>query len=99
MNHITKYIFAILSLIMLAGCSGSEQSEEYLVKRGLGNAFLGAGLCAMFAWWDVDFLAGIGALVFFYGIGQTVIGSLPAIKDWWKNRHGDQGTGYNGTPV
>ena len=33
---------------------------------------------------DADFLAGIGALVFFYGIGQTVIGSLPAIKDWWK---------------
>ena len=28
MNHITKYIFVILSLIMLAGCSGSEQSEE-----------------------------------------------------------------------
>lgn len=28
MNHITKYIFAIISLIMLAGCSGSEQSEE-----------------------------------------------------------------------
>lgn len=28
MNHITKYILAILSLIMLAGCSGSEQSEE-----------------------------------------------------------------------
>ena len=76
-----------------------KQSDEYLVKRGLRNAFLGAGLCAMFAWWNVDFLAGIGALVFFYGIGQTVIGSLPAIKDWWKNRHGDQGTGYNGTPV
>ena len=28
MNHITKYIFAILSLITLAGCSGSEQGEE-----------------------------------------------------------------------
>ena len=28
MNHITKYIFAILSLIMLAECSGSEQGEE-----------------------------------------------------------------------
>lgn len=28
MNHIMKYIFAIISLIMLAGCSGSEQSEE-----------------------------------------------------------------------
>ena len=27
MNHITKYIFAILSLIMLAGCSGSEKDE------------------------------------------------------------------------
>lgn len=38
-----------------------KQSDEYLVKRGLRNAFLGAGLCAMFAWWDADFLAGIGA--------------------------------------
>ena len=28
MNHITKYIFAILSLIMLAGCSESEKNEE-----------------------------------------------------------------------
>ena len=28
MNHITKYIFVILSLIMLAGCSGSEKDEE-----------------------------------------------------------------------
>ena len=28
MNHITKYIFTVLSLIMLAGCSGSEQGEE-----------------------------------------------------------------------
>ena len=27
MNHITKYIFAILSLIMLAGCSDSEKNE------------------------------------------------------------------------
>ena len=27
MNHITKYIFVILSLIMLAGCSGSEKDE------------------------------------------------------------------------
>lgn len=28
MNHITKYIFAILSLIMLAGCSGSEERPK-----------------------------------------------------------------------
>ena len=76
-----------------------KQSDEYLVKRGLRNAFLGAGLCAMFSWWDVDFLAGIGALIVFYGSGQTLIGLLPAIRDWWKNRHGNQGTGYNGTPV
>ena len=76
-----------------------KQSDEYLVKRGLRNAFLGAGLCAMFSWWDVDFLAGIGALIIFYGSGQTLIGLLPAIRDWWKNRHGNQGTGYNGTPV
>lgn len=76
-----------------------KQSDEYLVKRGLRNVFLGAGLCAMFSWWNVDFLAGIGALIVFYGLGQTIIGSLPAIKDWWKNRHGDQGTGYNGTPI
>ena len=76
-----------------------KQSDEYLVKRGLRNVFLGAGLCAMFSWWNVDFLAGIGALIVFYGLGQTLIGSLPAIKDWWNNRHGNQGTGYNGTPV
>ena len=76
-----------------------KQSDEYLVKRGLRNVFLGAGLCVMFLLWDVDFLAGIGALIGFYGLGQTLIGSLPAIKDWWKNRHGNQGTGYNGTPV
>ena len=25
MNHITKYIFAILSLIMLAGCSEKDE--------------------------------------------------------------------------
>ena len=76
-----------------------KQSDEYLVKRGLRNVFLGAGLCAMFSWGPVDFLAGIGALIGFYGLGQTLIGLLPAIKDWWNNRHGNQGTGYNGTPV
>ena len=76
-----------------------KQSDEYLVKRGLRNVFLGVGLCVMFACWEADFLAGTGALIFFYGLGEILIGSLPAIKDWWKNRHGNQGTGYNGTPV
>lgn len=76
-----------------------KQSDEYLIKRGLRNTFLGLGLCAMFAWWSADFLAGIGALVGIYGLGQTVIGALPAIKDWWNSRHGNRGTGYNGTAI
>ena len=63
-----------------------KQSNEYLVKRGLRNGFLGAGLCAMFLIWDADFLAGIGALVFIYGLGQAVIGSLPTIKNYFKSR-------------
>lgn len=66
------------------------RSNDYLVKRGLRNAFFGAGLCAMFSIWDADFLAGIGALVFFYGAGQTVIGALPSIKDFLKNRRGEE---------
>ena len=65
-----------------------KQSNEYLVKRGLRNGFLGAGLCAMFLIWDADFLAGIGALVFIYGFGQAVIGSLPTIKEYLKKRSG-----------
>ena len=70
-----------------------KQSDEYLVKRGLRNAFLGAGLCAMFAWWDADFLAGIRALVFFYGMGQTVIGSASCHQGLveepsWRSGHG-----------
>ncbi len=65
-----------------------RQSSEYLVKRGLRNAFLGAGLFAMFMIWDSDFLAGIGALVFLYGLGQAVIGALPTIKEYLKNRQG-----------
>lgn len=77
-----------------------RQSNEYLVKRGLRNAFLGAGLCVMFLIWDASFLAGIGALVLFYGIGQAVIGMLPTIKEWWNNRHGNPNdTGYNGTAI
>ena len=63
-----------------------KQSNEYLVKRGLRNAFLGAGIFAMFTIWNAEFLAGIGALVLFYGLGQAVIGSLPTIKQWWNER-------------
>ena len=64
-----------------------KQSNEYLVKRGLRNAFLGLGLCVMFLIWEANFLAGIGALVFFYGAGQALIGSLPHIKKWMNDRN------------
>lgn len=65
-----------------------KQSDEYLQKRGLRNAFLGAGLAVMFMIWGSDFMVGIGALVFFYGAGQAVIGALPSIKRWWNERQG-----------
>ncbi len=77
-----------------------KQSDEYLQKRGLRNAFLGIGLWAMFSIWYADFLAGLGVLVMFYGLGQVVIGFLPAIKQWWNNRHGgNAGTGYTGERI
>ncbi len=63
-----------------------KQSNEYLQKRGIRNAFLGAGLGIMFLVWDANFLAGIGALIFFYGMGQVVIGLLPSLKKWWNGR-------------
>lgn len=50
-----------------------RQTDEYLWKRGLRNGFLGLGLMVMFWFWDADALAGIGALVLFYGAGQAVI--------------------------
>lgn len=57
-----------------------KQSDEFLQKRGLRNAFLGAGMMVMFLIWDASFLAGIGALVMFYGLGQCCIGGWPNIK-------------------
>lgn len=65
-----------------------KQSDEYLVKRGLRNTFLGIGLTLMFMLWQATFLVGIGCLVVFYGLGQTVIGCLPSLKRWWASSHG-----------
>lgn len=59
-----------------------KQSDEYLIKRGLRNFFLGAGLVAMFAFWHWHFMAGIGALVSVYGLGQLAMGYIPN----WKNK-------------
>lgn len=57
-----------------------KQSDEYLFKRGLRNFFLGAGLVVMFLFWDWGFMAGIGALVCVYGLGQVAIGYLPTFR-------------------
>ena len=59
-----------------------KQSDEYLMKRGLRNFFLGAGLVAMFSFWNWGFMAGIGALVSVYGLGQLAMSFLPT----WKNK-------------
>lgn len=63
-------------------------SDEYLLRRGIRNAFLSLGLGAMFCFWGWSFMVGICALIFFYGLGQMVIGFLPQIKELyrqWKN--------------
>lgn len=57
-----------------------KQSDEYLIKRGLRNFFLGAGLVAMFSFWNWGFMAGIGALVSVYGLGQLAMGYVPSLK-------------------
>ncbi len=70
-----------------------KQSDEYLVKRGLRNSFLGLGLVVMFACWGADFFVGISALVVFYGLGQIFIGCLPVLKQWWCHRHSNEDLG------
>lgn len=62
----------------------NRQSSEYLIKRGLRNAFLGLGLAVMFLIWDWSAMVGVGMLVMFYGIGQAVIGCLPQIKEMYQ---------------
>ena len=51
-----------------------KQSDEYLWKRGVKNAAIGAGLMIMFWFWDADALAGVGALILCYGLGQMFLG-------------------------
>lgn len=52
-----------------------KQSDDYLWRKGIKNAALGAGLMVMFWIWDSTGLVGIGALILCYGIGQMVIAS------------------------
>ena len=46
---------------------------EDLKRRGIRNIFLGVGLAVFFSCWDASFFAGLGWLLFFYGLGQVVI--------------------------
>ena len=57
-----------------------KQSDEYLWKRGVKNAAIGAGLIIMFWFWGSDALAGIGALVLCFGLGQMFLGHRPKDK-------------------
>lgn len=61
-----------------------KQTDEYLWRRGIRNAAIGMGLVLMFSIWQSTSLAGVGALIACYGIGQMVIAktsSKPTDKD------------------
>lgn len=69
-----------------------RQTDEYLWKRGIKNGALGVGLAIMFLCLGAEELAGIGGLIFFYGVGQALIARTSARK--W-NRHDDTSTPDN----
>lgn len=69
-----------------------RQSSGYLIKRGVRNVFIGMGLCVMFLIWESTYLAGIGAFLAFYGLGQVVIAVLPHLRKLyhaWMDRKDD----------
>lgn len=55
-------------------------TDEFMVRRGVRNIFIGIGLAVMFGIWGWDPMVGISALIIFYGLGQCVIALLPVIK-------------------
>ena len=54
-------------------CGKQAVPAADLWRTGIRNVSIGAGLVLMFAIWGSAFLAGIGALVLCYGVGQLVI--------------------------
>ncbi|SFG32717.1 DUF6249 domain-containing protein [Prevotella sp. KH2C16] len=50
-----------------------KQSVDYLYKRGIRNIAIGVGLFIMFYIWGSSTLAGVGALIACYGLGQLAI--------------------------
>lgn len=51
----------------------NKQSKTYLWQRGIKNACLGLGLVCLFYFLDMNAFAGVGLLVFFFGVGQAII--------------------------
>ncbi len=50
-----------------------KQSGDYLYRRGIRNIAIGVGLFIMFSIWGSSTLAGVGALIGCYGLGQLAI--------------------------
>ncbi len=50
-----------------------KQSNDYLYRRGIRNIAIGVGLFIMFYIWGSSTLAGVGALIGCYGLGQLAI--------------------------
>lgn len=51
----------------------ARQSDEYLLRKGIRNFFLGLGLFAFLKIMEADPLHGIGVLVLIYGAGQVAL--------------------------
>lgn len=63
-----------------------RQTNEYLWSRGIRNASIGLGLVCLFWIIGAEPLIGVGLLVFFMGIGQTIIAKTTHKSDKYKDR-------------
>ena len=64
-----------------------RQTNEYLWSRGIRNASIGLGLVCMFWILGAEPLIGAGLLVFFMGVGQTIIAKTTHKSE--RNKDGD----------
>ena len=62
-------------------CGKRATPTADLWRTGIRNVSIGAGLVLIFSIWGSAFLAGIGALVLCYGVGQLVIVKTSAPAD------------------
>ena len=63
-----------------------RQTNEYLWSRGIRNASIGLGLVCLFWIIGAEPLIGVGLLVFFMGVGQTIIAKTTHKSDRYKDR-------------